>query len=269
MISGALCSACSPGCAVPSSWTSTPWVSARVDRDRDRGRDAVYPVHQALGRAPRAPVPPSVDPGKERGHTRVHAGIDSRSAPGTGHPEPRATGAERTSRQSFTGYGYAITRWPPGRTGWCPDGARRPEDPAPGDPTFAAGLDATPTPWGGPTHGVVRTSVFLGKKDSAAIGSPGKPRTSRALFHDPRCRRRAMPGASSATHLPAARRTAYDPDLPVADLLRSLTAAYGDAAPAVARYARSGIPDPAPDHRRSRPSTACNVYCPRSRRRCH
>jgi hypothetical protein len=200
MISGALCSACSPGCAVPSSWTSTPWVSARVDRDRDRGRDAVYPVHQALGRAPRAPVPTSVDPGKG---ARPHAGsCRHRQLERSGNRTRRTPG--HRNREDLPPKlhpvrlrDYAVATRPYGLVHRVEPGAQRilRRETRPSPPA----MDATPTSlgrpytWSGSNQCLPRQEGQRCHRLSRETQDEPSPSTI------PRCRRRAMPGASSAT----------------------------------------------------------------------
>jgi hypothetical protein len=200
---------------------------------------------------------------KERGHARVHARIDNRSAPGTGHPEPRVTGTETTSRRNFTRYGYgdyAVATRPYGLVHRVWPGTQRIL--LWGDPTLAAGYGRHADFAGALGIEWFEPMSILGKKDSAAIGSPGKPRTSRALYRDPALQAACDDWRKFRYTYRLLGRTAYDPDVPVADLLRSLTAAYGDAAPAVARALGAAsriLPLITVAHA---PSTACNVYWP-------
>jgi hypothetical protein len=131
-----------------------------------------------------------------------------------------------------------------------------------GDPTLAAGYGRHADFAGALGIEWFEPLSFLGKKDSAAVGSPGGTRTSRALYRDPALQRVADDWRKFRYTYRLLGRTAYDPDTPIADLLRPLQAEYREAAPAVARAlgaASRVLPLITVAHA---PSTACNVYWP-------
>ena len=191
-----------------------------------------------------------------------HTRTGSRS-PGTGHPDGRAAGTQTTSRRSFTRYGYgdyASTNRPfrllhrvwPGTQRfllW-------------GDPVLAAGYSRHANFAGALGLEWFEPLSFFGKKDSAAVGSPGPPRRTRDLYRE---------GASEAAPEDWKKyrytyrilgRTSYDPAVEVHDLTRPLRAAFGPAASAVERALGAAsriLPLITVAHA---PSTACNVYWP-------
>ena len=197
---------------------------------------------------------------RKAGETAPQEGV---WVPGTGHPDAKSTGTQTTSRRSFTRYGYAdyahtdrpyrlLHRVWPGTQRvllW-------------GDPVFAAGYarhanfaDAIGMEWFEPLS-------FLGKKDSAALGSPDAPRTSRRLYKDNDLVAAADDWRKYRYTYRLLGRTAYEPDTPVDELTRSLPTTFGAAADAIRRALSAAsrvLPLITVIHA---PSTACNVYWP-------
>ncbi|MEQ7124034.1 hypothetical protein ABN034_05870 [Actinopolymorpha sp. B11F2] len=184
-------------------------------------------------------------------------------APGTGHPDAKATGTQTTSRRSFTRYGYgdyAHTNRPYRLLHRVWPGTQRVL--LWGDPVLAAGYgrhadfaDALGMEWFEPMS-------FLGKKDSAALGSPDGPRTSRRLYQDDDLHAAADDWQKYRHTYRLLGRTAYEPETPVAELTRELRTTFGGAADATGRAlgaASRVLPLVTVLHA---PSTACNVYWP-------
>ncbi len=201
---------------------------------------------------------------KERTRGRPSSGEPAGAwEPGTGHPDVKASGTQTTSRRSFTRYSYGdyayrgrpatmLHRVWPGTQRvllW-------------GDPVLAAGYsryanfaDALGIEWFEPLS-------FLGKKDSAAIGSPESGRADRKLYCDPKLQAVADDWRKYEYTYRLLGRTAYNPETPTIELIRPLRAAFGDAAGDLSRAlgaASRVLPLVTVAHT---PSTACNIYWP-------
>ncbi|WP_152365310.1 hypothetical protein [Microlunatus speluncae] len=185
------------------------------------------------------------------------------TARGTGHPDARARGTQTTSQRSFTRYGYgdfAHTDRPYSLLHRVWPGTQRVL--LWGDPALAAGYgrhgsfaDALGLEWFEPLS-------FFGKKDSSATGSPGGPRTSRALYRDPALQAAGDDWRKFRYTYRLLGRAGYEPDTPVEELTRSLRGSFGAAAAMITDAlgaAARVLPLITVAHA---PSTACNVYWP-------
>lgn len=201
---------------------------------------------------------------KERiGRAGRRADGDAAWHPGTGHPGRKVGGTQTTSQRSFTRYGYG-------------DYARRtrPYDllhrvwPGTqrvllwGDPVLAAAYGRHADFAGAAGMEWFEPLSFLGKKDSAAVGSPGGQRRDRRLYRDPALQEVGDDWRKFRYTYRLLGRTGYAPDTPEDDLTRPLPAWFGAAGPAVGRALGSAsriLPLITAAHA---PSTACNVYWP-------
>ncbi len=199
---------------------------------------------------------------KERlGRRRTDPG--ETAAKGTGHPDARAKGTQTTSQRSFTRYGYgdfARTDRPYSLLHRVWPGTQRVL--LWGDPALAAGYGRHGGFAGADGLEWFEPLSFFGKKDSSATGSPGGPRTSRALYRDPALQAAGDDWRKYRYTYRLLGRAGYAPDTPAEELTRSLREPFGAAAGAIADAlgaASRVLPLITVVHA---PSTACNVYWP-------
>ncbi len=183
--------------------------------------------------------------------------------PGTGHPDKGTTGTEVTSKRSFTrysfgDYAYDGREWPMVHRVW--PGTQRVL--LWGDPVLAAAYGRHASFAGAEGIEWFEPLAFLGKKDSATVGCPDEPRTTRALYTDAGLQASVDDWRKFRYTYRLLGRAGYDPETPVAELTRAHRAALGPAAePALRALALASrvLPLTVATHA---PSTACNVYWP-------
>lgn len=183
--------------------------------------------------------------------------------PGTGHPDKGITGTEVTSKRSFTrysfgDYAYDGREWPMVHRVW--PGTQRVL--LWGDPALAAAYGRHASFAGAEGIEWFEPLAFLGKKDSATVGGPDGPRTTRALYLDTELQASVDDWRKFRYTYRLLGRAGYDPETPVAELTRAQRASLGPAAePALRALAMASrvLPLTVATHA---PSTACNVYWP-------